>query len=86
MASRKNIWDALDKMEGGVPGTSHANLNKERVRQGYKPEKSSKSKALASKGGKKEGHGQWLTQQIKKDNPAYYAVDRRANRARKTGK
>ncbi len=29
-------------------------------------------------------HSKWLTQQIKKDNPAYYAVDRRARRARKS--
>lgn len=48
-----------------------------------KAEKSyaSKKKELAGK-----GHGQWLTQQIKKDNPAYYAVERRATRARRKDK
>jgi hypothetical protein len=28
-------------------------------------------------------HSQWLTQQVKKDNPAYYALERRALKARR---
>lgn len=47
MASRKNIWDALDKMEGKKEGSSLKALNKERVRQGYKKE-------IAKKMGKKQ--------------------------------
>ena len=46
MTSRKNIWDAMDKMEGKPVGSTHAALEKERVRQGYKP---SKSRALRSR-------------------------------------
>ncbi len=51
MASRKHIWDALDKIEGKEVGSSHKALNKERVRQGYKPEgqKGAKSEAIKKK-------------------------------------
>lgn len=51
MASRKNIWDTLDSLEG-KKDSSHANLQKELKRQGYKKnhfETAAKSKALKSK-------------------------------------
>lgn len=38
MASRKGMWDTLVQLEGKKVGSSHAALNKERVRQGYKSE------------------------------------------------
>ncbi len=36
----------MDRLEGKKEGSSHANLNKERVRQGYKKEGTPQSKAL----------------------------------------
>lgn len=36
MTSRKTMWDSLDKLEGRPVGSSHAHLEKERARQGYK--------------------------------------------------
>lgn len=49
MATRKNIWDGMDALEGKKVGSSHAALNKERVRRGYKPEAKAKHKALSSR-------------------------------------
>jgi hypothetical protein len=34
--ANKKMWNWMDKMEGKTEGTSWANMNKERVRQGYK--------------------------------------------------
>ena len=59
MASRKNIWDTLDNLEG-KKDSSHANLQKELKRQGYKKnhfEPAAKSKALKSKTGSPKDSG-----------------------------
>lgn len=44
----------MDRLEGKKEGSSHAALNKERVRQGYKAEGASKSKAIHAKMGEKK--------------------------------
>tara|TARA_R110000868_G_scaffold119352_2_gene316207 strand:+ start:282 stop:539 length:258 start_codon:yes stop_codon:yes gene_type:complete len=51
MVTRKNIWDSLDKLEG-KKDSSHANLQTELKRQGYKKNHftaGAKSNALKSK-------------------------------------
>lgn len=45
--SRKAMWDFMDKVEGKKVGSSYSNLQKERVRQGYKKE--AMHKALKNK-------------------------------------
>lgn len=45
MATRKAIWAGMDRLEGKKEGSSYKNLEKEKIRQGYK----SKSKALHEK-------------------------------------
>lgn len=72
MASRKSIWDTLDRLEGKVVGSSHKELNKERVRQGYKAE--AKSKALATKSGEKKSMKYWST--VNRHNAAEKLVKR----------
>ena len=49
MSSRASIWAGMDRLEGKKEGSSHAALNKERVRQGYKKETSAKSHAIKNK-------------------------------------
>ena len=39
MATRKQIWDAMDVIEGKKKGSSYKNLQKEMIRQGYKKKK-----------------------------------------------
>ena len=34
--ANKAMWDWMDKAEGKKVGSSHANMQKERIRQGYK--------------------------------------------------
>jgi hypothetical protein len=44
MATRKEIWDALDVIEGKKKGSTYKNLEKEKVRQGYKKKKTVKKR------------------------------------------
>ena len=46
MATRKQIWDTMDELEGKEIGSSYDNLQKERVRQGYKKEVPVKDKSV----------------------------------------
>lgn len=42
--ANKSMWNWMDKAEGKEEGSSYKNLQKERVRQGYKPLKEKKEK------------------------------------------
>lgn len=42
MATRKQIWDAMDVIEGKKKGSSYKKLQEEMIRQGYKKKKGSK--------------------------------------------
>jgi hypothetical protein len=44
MATRKQIWDAMDLLEGKKKGTSYKRLQKEMIEQGYKKKKKRKRK------------------------------------------
>ena len=49
MSSRKAIWAGLDAIEAKTPGEAYKNFQKERVRQGYKPEHQARTKAMKKK-------------------------------------
>jgi|TARA_Y100000310_G_scaffold2073_1_gene2589 hypothetical protein len=44
MATRKQIWDAMDLLEGKKKGTTYKKLQKEMIRQGYKKKRKRRKK------------------------------------------
>ena len=46
MATRKQIWDSIDELEEKKIGSSFENLQKEKIRQGYKGEKDGTNKKI----------------------------------------
>ena len=44
MVTRKQIWDAMDLLEGKKKGTSYKKLEKEMIRQGYKKKRKGRKK------------------------------------------